>query len=183
MRGAQRGLDRHGHSRKGPTTLQEHKGQRPGDGPGRQGESSNRPPEVPVAPIATKNGEPLKRRRANRNNFSNRLPPVVAALTVLPVRSSQGRRLFCRFSDQTPALKCVMTDNLHRTCPHCGGKNTSYFIGIEESVWFTTKYETANGLVLFACSDTNRHKCPNLPKLEPAIAQHDNDTGGDALTP
>ena len=75
-----------------------------------------------------------------------------------------------------------MTDNLHRTCPHCGGKNTSYFIGIEESVWFTTKYETANGLVLFACSDTNRHKCPNLPKLEPAIAQHDNDTGGDALT-
>jgi len=83
MRGAQRGLDRHGHSRKGPTTLQEHKGQRPGDGPGRQGESSNRPPEVPVAPIATKNGEPLKRRRANRNNFSNRLPPVVAALTVL----------------------------------------------------------------------------------------------------
>ena len=55
--------------------------------------------------------------------------------------------------------------------------------GIEESVWFTTKYETANGLVLFACSDTNRHKCPNLPKLEPAIAQHDNDTGGDALTP
>jgi hypothetical protein len=164
--------------------LQEHKGQRPGDGPGRQGESSNRPPEVPVAPIATKNGEPLKRREGrNGNNFSNRFPQIVAALTVLPVRSSQGRRLFCRFSDQTPALKCVMTDNLHRTCPHCGGKNTSYFIGIEESVWFTTKYETANGLVLFACSDTNRHKCPNLPKLEPAIAQHDNDTGGDALTP
>ena len=117
------------------------------------------------------------------NDFSHRFPQIVAALTVLPVRSSQGRRLFCRFSDQTPALKCVMTDNLHRTCPHCGGKNTSYFIGIEESVWFTTKYETANGLVLFACSDTNRHKCPNLPKLEPAIAQHDNDTGGDALTP
>ena len=116
-------------------------------------------------------------------NFSNRFPQIVAALTVLPVRSSQGRRLFCRFSDQTPALKCVMTDNLHRTCPHCGGKNTSYFMGIEESVWFTTKYETANGLVLFACSDTNRHKCPNLPKHEPAIAQHDNDTGGDALTP
>ena len=35
----------------------------------------------------------------------------------------------------------------------------------------------------FACSDINRHKCPNLPKLEPAIAQHDNGTGGDALTP
>jgi hypothetical protein len=50
-------------------------------------------------------------------------------------------------------------------------------------VWFTTKYETANGLVLFACSDTNRHKCPNLPKLKPAIAKNDNDTGGDALTP
>ena len=76
-----------------------------------------------------------------------------------------------------------MTDNLHRTCPHCGGKNTSYFIGIEKAVWFTTKYETGNGLVLFACSDTNRHKCPNLPKLEPAITQHDNGTGGDALTP
>jgi hypothetical protein len=23
--------------------------------------------------------------------------------------------------------KCVMTDDLNRTCPHCGGKNTSYF--------------------------------------------------------
>ena len=45
------------------------------------------------------------------------------------------------------------------------------------------QYETGNGLVLFACSDTNRHKCPNLPKLEPAITQHDNGTGGDALTP
>jgi hypothetical protein len=64
-----------------------------------------------------------------------------------------------------------MTDELNRTCPHCGGKNTSYFIGIED------------GLVLFACSDTNPHKCPNLPKLEPAIAQHDSGTGGDALTP
>jgi hypothetical protein len=74
-----------------------------------------------------------------------------------------------------------MTDNLHRTCPHCGGKNTSYFIGIEETVWFTTKYETADGFGLFACSDINRH--PNLPKPEPIIAQHDNDTGGDALTP
>jgi hypothetical protein len=76
-----------------------------------------------------------------------------------------------------------MTDDLRGTCPHCGGKNTSYFIGIDGSVWFTTKYDTANGLVLFACSDTNRHKCPNLPKLESAIAQRDNDTGGDALTP
>ena len=74
-----------------------------------------------------------------------------------------------------------MTDVLNRTCPHCGGKNTSYFIGIEGTVWFTTKYEAANGLVLFACSDTNRHECPNLPKLESAITQHDKDTGGDAL--
>ena len=130
-----------------------------------------------------RDGDRVRLLTRNGNDFSRRFPQIVAALTVLPVRSSQGRRLFCRFSDQTPALKCVMTDNLHRTCPHCGGKNTSYFIGIEESVWFTTKYETANGLVLFACSDTNRHKCPNLPKLEPAIAQHDNDTGGDALTP
>ena len=76
-----------------------------------------------------------------------------------------------------------MTDNLHRTCPHCGGKNASYFIGIEGTVWFTTKYEAANGLVLFACSDTNRHQCPNLPKLEPTIVQQDNGTGGDAVTP
>jgi len=40
-----------------------------------------------IPPIATKNGEPLKRRRANGNNFSNRFPQIVAALTVLPVRS------------------------------------------------------------------------------------------------
>jgi hypothetical protein len=39
------------------------------------------------------------------------------------------------------------------------------FIGIEETVWFTTKYETADGFGLFACSDINRDKCPNLPKL------------------
>ncbi len=50
-------------------------------------------------------------------------------------------------------------------------------------MWFTTKYETADGFSLLACNDTKRHKCPNLVKLEPAIAQHDNDTGGDALTP
>ena len=30
-------------------------------------------------------------------------------------------------------------------------------------------------------SETSR--CPNLPKPEPAVAQDDNDTGGDALTP
>jgi hypothetical protein len=85
-------------------------------------------------------------RRSNQGpmgcNFSNRFPQIVAALIVLSVRSSQRRRLFCRFSDQTPALKCVMTDDIHRTCPHCGGKNASYFIGIDEAVWFTTKYET-----------------------------------------
>jgi hypothetical protein len=40
-----------------------------------------------MRPIATKNGEPLKRRRANRNNFSNRFPQIVAARTVLSVRS------------------------------------------------------------------------------------------------
>ena len=76
-----------------------------------------------------------------------------------------------------------MTDDLNRTCPHCGGKNTSYFIGIEATVWFTTKYEIADGCGLFACSDINRHKCPNLRKAEPAIVLRDNDTGSDALTP
>jgi hypothetical protein len=58
-----------------------------------------------------------------------------------------------RFSDRTPALKCVMTDDLHRRCPHCGGKNTSYFIGVEETVWFTTKYET-NSVFLLAATST-----------------------------
>ena len=62
-----------------------------------------------------------------------------------------------------------MTDEVNRTCPHCGGKNTGYFIGIEESVGFTTKYETANGFGLFVCSDINRHKCPNLQKPEDAM--------------
>ena len=41
-----------------------------------------------MPPIATKNGEPLTRRRANGNNFSNRFPQIVAALGV-PL----GRRL------------------------------------------------------------------------------------------
>ena len=58
-----------------------------------------------MPPIATKNGEPQKRRRANGNNFSTRFPQIVAALTVLPVRSSLGRRLFCRFSDRTPGIR------------------------------------------------------------------------------
>ena len=64
-----------------------------------------------------------------------------------------------------------MTDDLNRTCPHCGGKNTSYFIGIEETVWFTTKYEIADGCGLFDA------------KAELAIVLRDNDTGSDALTP
>jgi hypothetical protein len=74
-----------------------------------------------------------------------------------------------------------MADDLHRTCPHCEGKNTSYFIGIEESVWYTTKYEPLDGFDLFACGDINRHKCPNLRQAEP-IAPHDTDTGSGALT-
>jgi hypothetical protein len=44
----------------------------------------------------------------------------------------------------------------------------------------TTKYETVDGFGLFACSDINRHKCPNLQKPELAIAMRDNDLGGDA---
>ena len=53
-----------------------------------------------VPPIATKNGEPLKRRRANGNNFSNRFPQIVAALTVLPVRSCliDGEAIVCNES-------------------------------------------------------------------------------------
>ena len=103
------------------------------------------------------------------NDFSRRFPQIVAALTVLPVRSSQGRRLFCRFSDQTPALKCVMTDNLHRTCPHCGGKNTSYFIGIEESVWFTTKYETRERIGSFCLQ---RYQPAQVPQSAETGASH-----------
>jgi hypothetical protein len=75
-----------------------------------------------------------------------------------------------------------MAEDLHRTCPHCGGKNTTYFIGIEGSVWFTTKYETLDGFGLFACSNINRHKCPNLRNPDSVVAQRDNDMGGDALT-
>jgi ATP-dependent DNA ligase len=50
-----------------------------------------------MPPIATKNGEPLKRRRANGNNFSNRFPQIVAALTVLSVRSCliDGEAVVC----------------------------------------------------------------------------------------
>jgi hypothetical protein len=76
-----------------------------------------------------------------------------------------------------------MTDDLHRTCPHCGGKNTSHFIGIEGSVWYTTKYETLDRVGVFACSDINRPKCPNLRQPEPVIAQRDDDTGGYFLIP
>jgi ATP-dependent DNA ligase len=50
-----------------------------------------------MPPIATKNGEPLKRRRASGNNFSNRFPQIVAALTVLSVRSCliDGEAVVC----------------------------------------------------------------------------------------
>jgi bifunctional non-homologous end joining protein LigD len=50
-----------------------------------------------MPPIATKNGEPRKRRRANGYNFSNRFPQIVAALTVLPVRSCliDGEAVVC----------------------------------------------------------------------------------------
>ena len=53
-----------------------------------------------MPPIATKNGELLKRRRANGNNFSNRFPQIVAALTVLPVRSCliDGEAVVCNAS-------------------------------------------------------------------------------------
>jgi hypothetical protein len=50
-------------------------------------------------------------------------------------------------------------------------------------MWFTTKYEIADGCGLFACSDINRHNCPNLRKAGPAIVLRDNDTGSDAVTP
>ena len=50
-----------------------------------------------MPPIATKNGEPLKRRRANGNNFSNRFPQIVAAVILLPVRSCliDGKAVVC----------------------------------------------------------------------------------------
>jgi hypothetical protein len=37
-----------------------------------------------------------------------------------------------------------------------------------------------DGFGLFACSDINRHKCPNLQRPELAIAMRDNNTDGDA---
>ena len=53
-----------------------------------------------LPPIATKNGEPLKRRRANGNDFSRRFPQIVAALTVLSVRSCliDGEAVVCNES-------------------------------------------------------------------------------------
>jgi len=47
----------------------------------------------------------------------------------------------------------------------------------------TTKYESLDGYGLFACSDINRHKCPNLRNPDSVVAQRDNETGGDALIP
>jgi hypothetical protein len=52
-----------------------------------------------MPPIATKNGEPQKRRRANGNNFSNRFPQIVAALTVLSgetARNTSEGIVLCR---------------------------------------------------------------------------------------
>ena len=91
-----------------------------------------------------------------------------------------GPPIILWISGQTRHYSDFMTDEVNRTCPHCGGKNTSYFIGVEETVWFTTKYETVDGFGLFACSDINRHKCPNLQRPELAIAMRDNNADGDA---
>ena len=39
----------------------------------------------------------------------------------------------------------------HRACPHCGGKNTGYWItGVEEQEWFTTVVRDDKGATLFA---------------------------------
>ena len=53
-----------------------------------------------MPPIATKEAT-----KGQWQSFLERFPQIVAALTFLPVRSSLGRRLFCRFSDQTPGIK------------------------------------------------------------------------------
>ena len=57
-----------------------------------------------MPPIATENGEPLRRRRANGNNLSNRFPQIVAALTVLSVRSCliDGEAVVCDDSGLVP---------------------------------------------------------------------------------
>jgi bifunctional non-homologous end joining protein LigD len=74
-----------------------------------------------MPPIATKNGGPLKRRRANGNNFSNRFPQIVAALGVLPVRyclidgeavvcNERGLAVFdliCGYRHATAAVLCA----------------------------------------------------------------------------
>jgi hypothetical protein len=60
-------------------------------------------------------------------------------------------------ADQLPDEK------FYRACPHCGGKNTGYWIiGVEETEWFTTIVHTADGFTLDACSEVNRHRCCNL---------------------
>ena len=75
-----------------------------------------------------------------------------------------------------------MTDDPIERAHIAGARTLATFIGIEGTVWFATKYEIADGCGLFACSDINRHNCPNLRKAEPAIMLRDNDTGSDALT-
>ena len=61
-----------------------------------------------------------------------------------------------------------MTENeFYRACPHCGGKNTGYWItDIEETEWFTTRIvdREAKTVSLFACGNANRTKCPHFNK-------------------
>jgi hypothetical protein len=45
-----------------------------------------------MPPIATKNGEPLKRRRAKGNNFSHRFPQIVTAPDNAPGALMPDRR-------------------------------------------------------------------------------------------
>ena len=64
-----------------------------------------------MPPIATENGEALKRRRANGNNFSNQSPQIVVVLTVLPVRSCliDGEAVVCRGTRIGEHLKMVLS--------------------------------------------------------------------------
>jgi hypothetical protein len=54
-------------------------------------------------------------------------------------------------------------NRFYRPCPHCGGKNTGYWIiGVEELEIFTTTQHTSDGFTLDACCEANRHRCRNL---------------------
>ena len=53
---------------------------------------------------------------------------------------------------------------LYRPCPHCGGKNTGYWIiGVEELEVFTTRRVTVTtdgtSVTVDACTDRNRCRC------------------------